>query len=325
MDDNQITEDLDTFRSINGFTQEILGNIGRVIIGQDGVKKLVLISILSGGHSIITGVPGLAKTMLVKNLARLLDISFSRIQFTPDLMPSDIIGAEIVDIGDDKRKSFRFVKGPVFANLLLADEINRTPPKTQAALLQAMEEKVVTSGGQNYELPKPFFVFATQNPIEQEGTYPLPEAELDRFLFNIEIDYPGSSDEFEIAKRFPDMEKGAPGPIIGHEKLGVFLDFIPKVKISDELIRDIVGIVKNTRPSETRKDIVKKYILWGAGPRASQYLMHASKANALLKGHTVVSDEDVRELLVPVLKHRIILNFAAQAEGVTKEDIINAL
>ncbi len=310
---------------IISFIKHAKNDIGQIIYGQEKVKDLILLTILSGGHSIITGVPGLAKTMLIRNFSKLFNLSFSRIQFTPDMMPSDIIGAEIIDFDDNKNKHFTFHKGPIFANLILADEINRTPPKTQAALLQAMEEKNISVAGITYELQRPFFVFATQNPIEQEGTYPLPEAELDRFLFNIEMDYPQSDIEIEISKNYPDIESIELKPFIDGEKLISYINFIKNIEIAHDLIAKIVELIRNTRPNTTKFDFVKKYLKWGAGPRASQYLMHASKTMALLKGHSVVSDDDVRELISPIIKHRIILSFTANAENISKEDILNKL
>ncbi len=307
------------------FVKNTREGLSSVVIGQAKVKDLILISVLSNGHSIITGVPGLAKTMLIRNLAKLFALEFKRIQFTPDLMPSDIIGAEIIDLDSNGKKHFRLYKGPIFANMILADEINRTPPKTQSALLQAMEEKIVSIGGETHQLPHPFFVFATQNPIEQEGTYPLPEAELDRFLFNIEITYPESADEFQIAKRYPNFENIELKAAVKQKDLVELIKGVEDIGISEESLQRIIRIVQSTRPANTAIDHVKKYVLWGAGPRASQYLAHAAKANAMIKGHAVVSDGDIDELLFPVLKHRIILNFAAQAEGVGREEIISKI
>ncbi len=325
MENNRVKKiPIQKFEEIVTFLKKTKKEISKIIVGQHDVKNLILISILSNGHSIITGVPGLAKTMLIRNLSTLFDVKFSRIQFTPDLMPSDIIGAELIEF-KEKEKQFKFHKGPIFANLILADEINRTPPKTQSALLQAMEEKNVTIAGKNYNLPIPFFVFATQNPIEQEGTYPLPEAELDRFLFNIEMDYPTSDDEFNITKNYPKIEDIKLSPLVNGKTLISYIKFIDNIEISNTMIKKIVKLIQSTRPDKSKLDFVKEYILWGAGPRASQYLMQAAKANALLKGHTVVADEDVNELLLPVLKHRIILNFSAQAKGIKKEEIIDRI
>ncbi|MCD6579671.1 MoxR family ATPase [bacterium] len=314
-----------TIDEIVGFLNNAKKRISKIVYGQEKVKDLILISILSNGHSIITGVPGLAKTMLIKHFSKLFKLSFSRIQFTPDMMPSDIIGAEIIDFDENKKKHFTFHKGPVFANLILADEINRTPPKTQAALLQAMEEKTITVAGIAYELQRPFFVFATQNPIEQEGTYPLPEAELDRFLFNIEMDYPKNDIEIDISANYPDIENIELESIIDGNKLVKYIDFIKNIEISKELIEKIVELIRNTRPNTTKFDFIKNYLKWGAGPRASQYLMHASKAMALLKGHSIVSDEDVKNLIYPIIKHRIILSFSANAENINKEEILDRL
>ncbi len=300
------------------FTNEI----AKAIYGQEEVIKQVLITIFSGGHALLVGVPGLAKTMLVNTIAQTLGLKYKRIQFTPDLMPSDIIGTEILD----NDKQFRFVKGPIFSNIILADEINRTPPKTQAALLEAMQEKAVTAAGKTYNLDKPFFVLATQNPIEQEGTYPLPEAQLDRFMFNVVLDYPSFDEEILIVKNTTKEQNYELKQILTAEEIMYFQALISRIPINDSVLRYAVELAYKTRPNTPKAtEITDKYISWGAGPRASQYLVIGSKVNAVLKGKYSPDIEDVKEVAIPVLRHRIVKNFKAEAEGMTIEKIIQNL
>ena len=319
--------DKEIFEIISGIESAIDNELSKVIVGQKEVIEKILIALLSGGHVLIIGVPGLAKTLLVKTLAQILDLKFSRIQFTPDLMPSDIIGTDIIeeDPATGKRR-FKFVRGPVFANMILADEINRTPPKTQSALLEAMQELRVTAGGNTYELDKPFFVLATQNPIEQEGTYPLPEAQLDRFMFNVLIDYPGYEEELEIAKTTTGVETHDLKKVLGKEELLNAQNLVRRVPVADNVIEFAVKLSRASRPSdELATDFVKEYVHYGAGPRASQYLILGAKARALLKARPTPTIEDVVEVAYPVLRHRILVNFNAEAEGITSEDVIRHL
>jgi MoxR-like ATPase len=296
--------------------------IGKRIIGQSDVVKNVLISIFCNSHSLLIGVPGLAKTLLVKSISEVLDLSFKRIQFTPDLMPSDITGAEILD----ENKSFKFNQGPLFANIVLADEINRTPPKTQAALLEAMQERSVTVGGKTYQLEFPFFVLATQNPIEQEGTYPLPEAQLDRFMFNIWMDYPKYEDEVEIVKATTANQTVELKPVLTGEEILFFQHIVRKIPVADNVVEYAVSVVGKTRArNEDRPQIIKEYLLWGAGPRASQNLIMAAKAHAAISGKYSPDIEDVKAVAIPILRHRIVRNYKAEAEGIKIEDIINQI
>ena len=295
-------------------------SIGKVVVGQDAVIKEILTAIFSNGHVLLVGVPGLAKTLLVNTISKALGLNFSRIQFTPDLMPSDIVGTEI--LGENRQ--FQFIKGPVFTNVLLADEINRTPPKTQAALLESMQEKKVTNAGKTYELPYPFFVLATQNPIEQEGTYPLPEAQLDRFMFNIFVDYPNFSEEMELVKRTTDGTNGKATQVLSEQGILYYQQLIQKVPVPDAVYEFAVKLVASTRSGSTEA-LTQKYLSWGAGPRASQYLIQGAKTAAALKGKFSVDIEDVKEVALPVLRHRLILNYHAQADGWTVEKIIEAL
>jgi MoxR-like ATPase len=307
--------------------KEICAEISKAIIGQAFVIDQVLISLFCDGHALIIGVPGLAKTMLVNTIASILDLSFNRIQFTPDLMPADITGTEVIeeDLTTGKR-SFRFVHGPIFANVILADEINRAPPKTQSALLQAMQEYQVTYAGHTYDLPRPFFVLATQNPIEQEGTYPLPEAQLDRFMFTINIDYPSSEEEVEIVKTTTSAYEAKLGKVISATKLKSLQRLIRKMPVADDVIERSIRLVGLTRPrQETSPGIVKKYVGWGAGPRASQYLILGAKAKAALDGRYSPSFDDIRYVAHPVMRHRILTNFAAEAEDIRSDDIVNEL
>jgi len=296
--------------------------IGKVIVGQDEVVQSVLIALFSNGHSLLVGVPGLAKTLLVSTIAEVLDLEFKRIQFTPDLMPSDITGSEILD---DNRQ-FKFSKGPIFSNIVLADEINRTPPKTQAALLEAMQERVVTVSGENYALPKPFFVLATQNPIEQEGTYPLPEAQLDRFMFNITLDYPSFQEELNIVKSTTSNTVTTLNHVLNAEEIMYFQNLVRKIPIADNVLEYAVKLSASTRPAkDLATDRVKNYIAWGAGPRASQYLVLGAKCHAAISGKYSPDIEDVQAIANNVLRHRIVRNFKAEAEGVTEEDVIGSL
>lgn len=300
--------------------------VEKVIVGQKSVLKDIIITILSRGHCLLIGVPGLAKTLIVKTFSEALDLKFSRIQFTPDLMPSDIVGTEIFDEKGADGKKFKFIKGPVFANMILADEINRTPPKTQSALLEAMQEHKVTAGGVSYALDEPFFVLATQNPIEQEGTYPLPEAQLDRFMFNIWLGYPSEAEEIEIVKRTTGFITNEIKPVFNKEEIIEFQNLVRKVPVSDEVMKYAVDIVIKTRPeSDTSPKFVKDYVRWGAGPRASQYLILASKALAAIEGRYTPSKEDIITVSESVLRHRLILNFNAEADSVNVNELVKRL
>ncbi len=319
--------DVDAVRSLKDSVDAMKSEIAKVIIGQEEIIQQLLISLLARGHCLLVGVPGLAKTLLIKTLAEVLDLRFSRIQFTPDLMPSDITGTEIIE--DDRAsgtKSFKFVKGPVFANILLADEINRTPPKTQAALLEAMQEHHVTAAGQKYVLEEPFFVLATQNPIEQEGTYPLPEAQLDRFMFNLWLDYPSDREELEIVKSTTSMYTPVLSHVLGLKEILFFQDLVRRVPVADNVISYAVSLVTRTRPkSPLAPQFIKDWLSWGAGPRASQYLILGAKTRAILDGRYSPDIEDVRSVVGPVLRHRIVPNFNAEADGVTAIQIIERL
>lgn len=302
--------------------QEIKDQIGQIIVGQDEVVENVLISIFCNGHSLLVGVPGLAKTLLVKTLADALHLSFNRIQFTPDLMPSDIIGSEILD----QERNFVFTKGPIFANIILADEINRTPPKTQAALLEAMQERSVTVAGHKHNLDLPFFVLATQNPIEQEGTYPLPEAQLDRFMFNIVLDYPSYKEEVQVVKNTTGNKKVSLEKVLDKEDILYFQNLVRKIPIPENVLEYAVELTHKTRPEGAfATDKVKEYIDWGAGPRASQFLVLGAKAHAILRGKYSPDIEDVKAIAIPILRHRIIRNYKAEAEGISVEAIIQSL
>lgn len=302
--------------------KDLRNELSNVIIGQDEVLTNLLISILSNGHCLLVGVPGLAKTLMISSLSEVLDLSFSRVQFTPDLMPSDIIGTEILD----ENRRFKFLKGPVFANMILADEINRTPPKTQSALLEAMQEKAVTVAGNTYVLDKPFFVLATQNPIEQEGTYPLPEAQLDRFMLNIVLDYPSLDEEIAIVKATTAAQNNKLNKIMKKEEILFFQKLISKIPVADNVFEYVVKLVNSTRPeSEFASQYVKDYISWGAGPRASQNLIIAAKTHAAIKGKFSPDKEDVLKVANAVLRHRLVKNYKAEAEGISIEDIISRL
>lgn len=302
--------------------QELNAEIGNVIIGQKEVVQEVLIAVFSGGHALLVGVPGLAKTLLVNSIAEALGLQFSRIQFTPDLMPSDIIGAEILD----KNRDFQFVKGPLFANMVLADEINRTPPKTQAALLEAMQEKAVTASGHTYSLDQPFFVLATQNPIEQEGTYPLPEAQLDRFMFNIWVDYPSFEEEVKVVKSTTGSERSTIRPVMSAQEILYFQELVRKVPAVDNVVEYAVRLVGKTRPGAAdAPEVIQKYISWGAGPRASQFLILGAKCHALVNGKYAPDIEDVQAVAKPILRHRLVRNYRAEAEGYSIDRIIESI
>jgi len=301
---------------------ELKKEISKIIIGQEEVIDQILISIFSGGHALLIGVPGLAKTLMVNTISRALGLDFKRIQFTPDLMPSDILGSEILD----ESRHFKFIKGPVFSNIILADEINRTPPKTQAALLEAMQERAVTVAGHHYKLDLPYFVLATQNPIEQEGTYPLPEAQLDRFMFAIELKYPSFSEEVEVVKSTTGDNTVKINPLFTSQEIIDFQHLIRRIPIADNVVEYAVGMTAKTRPQgESATDLVKKYIDWGAGPRASQNLVLGAKANAAIKGKFSPDIEDVQAVAMGILRHRIIKNYKAEAEGISIEEIIQSL
>jgi MoxR-like ATPase len=307
--------------------REMKAELGKIIVGQDAVIEELLIAMFCRGHTLLVGVPGLAKTLLISTLARTLGLSFNRIQFTPDLMPSDITGTEVIE--DDKTtggRSLRFVRGPIFANVILADEINRTPPKTQAALLEAMQEHQVTAGGKQHHLPEPFFVLATQNPIEQEGTYPLPEAQLDRFMFNIHVGYPTEDEEFQIVRSTTQPNPVQLRQVLTGADVMALQEIVRKVPVADHVIRYALQFTRLTRASEGGcPDFVNEFVGWGAGPRASQYLILAGKARALLKGRYHVSTEDIQSVAVPVLRHRIVTNFNAEAEGIRSDAIVRKL
>lgn len=304
----------------------VAAEIGKVIVGQRDIVKELLISVLAGGHCLLEGVPGLAKTLMVSTLAECLDLDFRRVQFTPDLMPSDIIGTEILEEDHASGKRFfKFQKGPLFTNILLADEINRTPPKTQAALLEAMQEKRVSYAGEVYTLPKPFFVLATQNPVEQAGTYPLPEAQLDRFLMFIRVNYPTEQEEVEILARTTGNQTAALKTILNAEDMVELQKLVREVDVSPALLSYIARIVRASRPADSSNDKVREFVRWGAGPRAGQALVMCAKAHAMLEGHFAVTIEDIRAISNAVLRHRILINFQAEAGGITTEDIIASL
>jgi MoxR-like ATPase len=310
---------------------QVKKEIAKVIVGQDEVIDQLVLCLLCQGHAVLVGVPGLAKTLLISTLSRTMSLSFNRIQFTPDLMPSDITGTEVIE--EDRttgKRELRFVKGPVFANVILADEINRTPPKTQAALLEAMQEHHVTTAGMQHALPQPFFVLATQNPIEQEGTYPLPEAQLDRFLFMIHVGYPGEEEEFDIVKRTTARQHADLSHVLEAERILEMQSLIRDVPVADHVVRYALKLVRATRKpdrgqEDQRPDFMRKYLAWGAGPRASQALILAGKAHAVLNGRTHVTPEDVQQVVHPVLRHRLIPNFNAEADGVRSDDLIDLL
>ena len=300
--------------------------ISKIIIGQNEIINQIFIALLSNGHIILEGVPGLAKTLLINSIAKALNLNFSRIQFTPDLMPTDITGTEIIQENKSTgEREFKFYKGPIFSNIVLADEINRTPPKTQAALLQAMQEKKITIGNQTYDLKNPFFVFATQNPIEQEGTYPLPEAQLDRFMFNLIINYPDSNEEILIVKNMNNILNNDIKPIINLDELINLQNLVINMPVSDNVIEFAVKFVRMTRLNKQACSITKKWLNWGAGPRASTMLINAAKANALINSRTTPDIEDIKCMIKPILRHRIIPNFNAEAEGLTRDNILDEI
>jgi MoxR-like ATPase len=302
--------------------KELKQEIAKVIVGQDEVVNQIVLSIFSGGHALLVGVPGLAKTLMVNTISEALGLNFKRIQFTPDLMPSDILGSEILD----ETRNFKFIKGPIFSNIILADEINRTPPKTQAALLEAMQEKSVTVAGQSFKLDLPFFVLATQNPIEQEGTYPLPEAQLDRFMFAINLDYPTFEEEVQVVKATTSDLKVTVNPLFTAEEIIEYQNLIRKIPVTDNVIEYAVTLVSKTRPNNPlATDFVKNYLDWGAGPRASQSLILAAKTNAAINGKFSPDIEDVQAVAFGILRHRIVKNYKADAEGISEEDIIRKL
>jgi MoxR-like ATPase len=319
---SKYSSDVEAVDALAASYRDLSKEISKVIVGQEDVIKAVIISLFSNGHSLLVGVPGLAKTLLVSTIAEVLDLDFKRIQFTPDLMPSDITGSEILD----ESRSFKFTRGPLFANIVLADEINRTPPKTQAALLEAMQERSVTVSGVRHVLPKPFFVLATQNPIEQEGTYPLPEAQLDRFMFNIPLDYPSYEEEIAVVKSTTSNFKPQLNHIVTAAQILEFQELIRKIPIADNVLEYAVGLTTKTRPNTSRATkMVNDYISWGAGPRASQYLVLGAKCHAAVSGKYSPDIEDVQAIATLVLRHRIVRNYKAEADGISEEAVIKSL
>ena len=319
---NHSASDVEAVKSFAQVFQSLKKEIAKIIVGQEQVVESILISIFCDGHSLMVGVPGLAKTLLVNTVANVLDLSFKRIQFTPDLMPSDIMGSEILD---DQRR-FKFAQGPVFANIVLADEINRTPPKTQSALLEAMQERSVTISGERHKLPLPFFVLATQNPIEQEGTYPLPEAQLDRFMFNVLLDYPSIEEEIEVVKNTTSDRSVSLNKIINVDEIIFFQKLVRRIPIADNVLSYAVKLAAKTRPNTASATAdVNNYLAWGAGPRASQYLVLGAKAHAAMHGKFSPDIEDVQAVATGILRHRIVKNYKAEAEGISIEDIISRL
>ena len=316
--------DVQLVEQLNKKVSVIKSEIAKVIVGQDEIINQLIISLLSRGHCLLVGVPGLAKTLLIKTLAEVMDLKFSRIQFTPDLMPSDITGTEILE--EDlatKKRNFRFISGPIFANIILADEINRTPPKTQAALLEAMQEHKVTAAGNTYQLPEPFFVLATQNPIEQEGTYPLPEAQLDRFMFNLWLEYPSVEEEIKVVQTTTSEYTPTLNKVVSSDELIVFQDLVRKVPVAPNVIEFAVKVSNMTRPiNGNAPKYVKDWVTWGAGPRASQYLVMAAKTRSIIQGRFTPNIDDIKASMLPVLRHRIITNFSAEAEGISSIDVI---
>ena len=319
--------DVEAAKQLQQSYEALRKEIAKVIVGQDKVVEQLLISLLARGHCLLVGVPGLAKTLLIRTLAQVLDLSFNRIQFTPDLMPSDITGTEIIEENTATGvKTFKFIHGPVFANIVLADEINRTPPKTQAALLEAMQEHRVTAAGKTYTLQEPFFVLATQNPIEQEGTYPLPEAQLDRFMFNLWLDYPSMSEELQIVKSTTSQMTPSVNHVLSGQEISFYQVLVRKVPVADNVIEFAVRLATRTRPkSDGSPKFIKDWLSWGAGPRASQYLILGAKTRAIITGKHTPDIEDVRTMAAPVLRHRIVPNFNAEADGVSTIDIVERL
>jgi len=319
-------KDIALLEKLGEMKSRFFDEIGKTIIGQHDVLNHILIALLCKGHTLIVGVPGLAKTLIIKSIAELLDMNFNRIQFTPDLMPSDITGTEVIDEAKSSgKRSFRFFKGPIFSNIILADEINRTPPKTQSALLEAMQEQRVTTAGKSYQLDKPFFVLATQNPIEQEGTYPLPEAQLDRFMFNLLIDYPNREDEISIVKKTTALLNTESKKIISKKEMLEFQDLVLRVPMADNVVEYAVDLVASTRPGKKAKKFVNELIEWGAGPRATQSLILGAKAHAILNGNPSVNIDDVKKMVFPVLRHRVIASYSAEAEDVSVDEILTKL
>jgi len=316
---------MEVLTKIKESRQKLYSELSKVIVGQNEIIEHMFIALLCKGHVLLEGVPGLAKTLLIKCLANGMDLKFNRIQFTPDLMPSDITGTEIIqqDQGTGER-SFSFHKGPIFSNIVLADEINRTPPKTQSALLQAMQEKNITAGGKTYDIEQPFFVLATQNPIEQEGTYPLPEAQLDRFMFNLVIDYPSRDEELDIVKNHNTQNADSINAVINAQDLKEYQELVQQVPVADNVVEYVIDLIKKTRPQE-KDPKMTKWLDWGAGPRASTHLILAAKAKALLSDRSTPDIEDVNAMVKPVLRHRIVPNFNAEADGITKDAIIDQL
>jgi len=320
-------QDVELVNQLAGKIKEVKTEIAKVIVGQEEIIDQLLISLLARGHCLLVGVPGLAKTLLIKTVAEVMDLQFSRIQFTPDLMPSDITGTEIIEEDQlTKKRDFKFISGPIFANIILADEINRTPPKTQAALLEAMQEHKVTAAGTTYQLPEPFFVLATQNPIEQEGTYPLPEAQLDRFMFNLWLDYPSFKDEIKIVETTTSQYKADLKKVLKDEEIINFQQLVRKVPVAENVIEFAVKVANMTRPSNGNSpQFIKDWITWGAGPRASQYMILAAKTKAIIEERYTPEIDDVKNAMLPVLRHRIITNFSAEAEGIKSLDVIEKL
>jgi MoxR-like ATPase len=319
--------DVDVVAELQRARRTLEEQISQIIIGQREIVDSLLIALLAGGHCLLVGVPGLAKTLLIRTIAQALDLEYGRIQFTPDLMPSDITGTDVLEEDPQTgHKVFRFVKGPIFANIILADEINRTPPKTQAALLEAMQEHAVTASGQTMKLSEPFFVLATQNPIEQEGTYPLPEAQLDRFLFELRIDYPSASEEEEIVRTTTALDQKQVRPVLNGEQIVAFQRLVRQVPVADHLIRYAVRLARASRPEdEAAPEYVREMVNWGAGPRASQYLVLAGKARAALDGRHAVSQQDIDAVALPVLRHRVVVNFHAEAQSMKADDMVRRL
>jgi len=318
----QFKSDVEALDALHATSKKISTEIGKVIVGQHDVIDNTLISVFCRGHCLLVGVPGLAKTLLVNTIADVLGLTFNRVQFTPDLMPSDITGSEILD----EARNFKFVQGPLFANIVLADEINRTPPKTQAALLEAMQERIVTVAGKRYHLPDPFFVLATQNPIEQEGTYPLPEAQLDRFMFNLWLDYPTLEEEYEVVKQTTIDKKVSLNKIISAEEIIYFQQLVRKIPVADNVVEYAVKLAVKTRPNNTVDNkLAQQYLSWGAGPRASQYLVLGAKCHAALNGKYSPDIEDVKAVAHHVLRHRVVRNYKAEADGMGVEEIISKL
>ena len=320
-------KDLEALENLSRSRDLFFNEINKVVIGQKQILEQLFIALLSNGHTLLVGVPGLAKTLIIKTFSEVLDMSFKRIQFTPDLMPSDITGTELIDLDQETgQRTFRFFKGPVFANIVLADEVNRTPPKTQAALLEAMQEHKVTSGGKTYNLDEPFFVLATQNPIEQEGTYPLPEAQLDRFMFNLKINYPTNDEEIAIVRQTTKPVSDSLSPIMTKSEINSYQSLVRKVPVADNVVEYAVKLVSATRPnSENTPNFINESISWGAGPRASQFLILGSKAKAVLEGRPTPNIDDINSLAIPILRHRVLTNFNAETQGLKVEDLISQL